>query len=39
MNVATFHPNWEKKQQLSQHQICCQNTRHQKFFSKHQILC
>jgi len=26
----------EKKQQLSQHQICCQNIRHQKFLSKHQ---
>jgi len=25
-----------KKQQLSQHQICCQNIRHQKFLSKHQ---
>ena len=23
-----------KKQQLSQHQICCQNIRHQKFLSK-----
>jgi len=31
---------WEiderKKQQLSQHQICCQIIRHQKFLSKHQ---
>jgi len=24
----------EKEQQLSQHQICCQNIRHQKFISK-----
>jgi len=25
-----------KKQQLSQHQICYQNVRHQKFLSKHE---
>ena len=31
--------NFGKKQQLSQHQICCENIRHQKFLSKHQIWC
>jgi len=35
-----LHPekiyNCRKKQQLSQHEICCQNTRHQKFLPKHQ---
>jgi len=30
---------WGKRQQLSQHQICCQNIRHHKFPSKHQIWC
>ena len=35
MNLTIFilklYKNWAKKQQLSQHQICCQNIRHQKF--------
>jgi len=35
MNLAYFRPemtgNVEKKQHLSQHQICRQNIRHQKF--------
>jgi len=43
MNLTQFHPksikHLGKKQQLSQHQICCQNIRHQKFLSKHQIWC
>jgi len=41
MNLTYFYPksieNLGKKQQLSQHQICCENIRHQKFLSKHQI--
>jgi len=43
MNPTYFHPksieSLGKKQQLNQHQICCQNIRHQKFISKHQIWC
>jgi len=42
MNLTHFHPksveNLGKKQQRS-HQICCQNIRHQKLLSKHQIWC
>jgi len=43
MNITYFHRKsieyLGKKQQLSQHQICCQTIRHQKFLSKHQIWC
>jgi len=39
MNVINFHPKkyrkCRKKQHPSQHQICCQNVRHQKFVSNH----
>jgi len=40
MNLTIFilkgYKIWGWKQQLSQHQICCQNIRYQKFLSKHQ---
>jgi len=40
LNLTIFilkgHKIGGKKQQLSQHQICCQNIRYQKFLSKHQ---
>jgi len=45
MNLTYFHPKKYRKyvkkttEQLSQHQICCQNIRHQKFPSKRQIWC
>ena len=38
MNLTIFilkgYKIWGKKQQLSQHRICCQNIRHQKILSK-----
>jgi len=42
MNPTAFHPKMrgkkgKQKQHHSQHQICAQNIRHQKFLSKHQI--
>jgi len=42
MNLTFFVLKWEKmwkKQQLSQHQICRQNIRHQKFIWEHHIWC
>jgi len=41
MNLTAFHPKMrgKQKQHPSQHQICAQNIRHQKFLSKHQIWC
>jgi len=40
MNLTIFilkgYKIGEKKHKLSQHQICCQIIRHQKFLSKHQ---
>jgi len=43
MNLTYLRPemrtNVERKQQPSQHQICRQNIRHQKFIWEHHIWC
>jgi len=43
MNLTYFRPemrgNVEKKREPSQHQICPQNMRHQKFIWEHHIWC